>query len=281
MSTLLAVGDLHVTTEASLSFPELSDPVDLVLCVGDVVSSTTEPRAGRRSPALSVGRTILQALSREIAPVLYVPGNHDYREQDQLTDVDGVYNLETGPHQSAKATVVGFGSNRFNDGVEFPYLDDEWLDRPQTEVESWLSSLRERTALEDVSRPDGIDYPDEYIRRFERRYAELAGRLADHANPIFLLTHVPPFNTNLDVIQEEQSPLVGKHWGSVAVRHALRHFEPNVCISGHIHRSKGTAKVHDVPCVNPGYRGAYRIDVGSDGVEMTETPLIVKTGGGP
>jgi Icc-related predicted phosphoesterase len=80
-------------------------------------------------------------------------------------------------------------------------------------------------------------------------------------NCIFNL-HCPPYNTQLDVAPELDAtlkPIVNSggginmiHVGSVAVREAIEKHKPLLGIHGHIHESRGFAKIGRTLCLNPG-----------------------------
>lgn len=92
------------------------------------------------------------------------------------------------------------------------------------------------------------------------RLKGLAERLQDPRTAIFNL-HVPPYNTgldtayqigeNLEVVTRGGSPVeipVGSH----AVRQVIEEFQPILALHGHIHESRGAAKIGRTLCINPG-----------------------------
>jgi Icc-related predicted phosphoesterase len=92
------------------------------------------------------------------------------------------------------------------------------------------------------------------------RLKDLANRLEDPGRAIFNL-HVPPHNTTLDtacqidenfaVVTRGGSPVeipVGSH----AVRQIIEEFQPLLALHGHIHESRGAARIGRTVCLNPG-----------------------------
>lgn len=61
-----------------------------------------------------------------------------------------------------------------------------------------------------------------------------------------MLSHTPPYNSKLDVINS------GVHVGSKAVRKFIEENEIDICICGHIHESKASDVINDTLCFNPG-----------------------------
>lgn len=58
--------------------------------------------------------------------------------------------------------------------------------------------------------------------------------------------HTPPHNTNCDRISN------GMHVGSMAVRKFIEIYQPDVCITGHIHESVGSDCIGKTQIINPG-----------------------------
>ncbi len=68
-----------------------------------------------------------------------------------------------------------------------------------------------------------------------------------------LVTHAPPKNTTLDVLESN------KHVGSGAIRNTIVKKKPALAISAHIHENSGTEKVGETTIFYPGpaYKGFY------------------------
>lgn len=99
----------------------------------------------------------------------------------------------------------------------------------------------------------------------EEKLAEIIGRMTSKVQRmescIFNL-HCPPYNTPIDVAPELDETLKPKvrggssvsmvHVGSIAVRQAIEKNQPLLGIHGHIHESRGFAKIGRTLCINPG-----------------------------
>jgi Icc-related predicted phosphoesterase len=98
--------------------------------------------------------------------------------------------------------------------------------------------------------------------------AATAAEVPDMGRCVFNL-HCPPKDTILDTCVKLEDPsglapgelpkpireagrfvMIGG--GSVAVREAIRHYQPLVALHGHIHESPGRIKMGRTPCFNPG-----------------------------
>ncbi len=86
----------------------------------------------------------------------------------------------------------------------------------------------------------------------------IAGQTPDMGRTIFNF-HAPPFGTGLDeapALDGNLRPMHGgavmKPVGSTAVRDAITRYQPALSVHGHIHESRGMAKMGRTVAVNPG-----------------------------
>jgi len=61
-----------------------------------------------------------------------------------------------------------------------------------------------------------------------------------------LVSHTPPHNTALDIVSG------GVHVGSTAVRKFIEEYQPQLCITGHIHEAVGKDRIGNTIVVNSG-----------------------------
>ena len=73
-----------------------------------------------------------------------------------------------------------------------------------------------------------------------------ADNLETNPPPLILISHAPPFGTATDRLRN------GRHVGSRAVRNFIETHQPEICITGHIHESKGEDCIGDTRIYNPG-----------------------------
>jgi Icc-related predicted phosphoesterase len=91
-----------------------------------------------------------------------------------------------------------------------------------------------------------------------RRIESIASRLSDPHRAIFNF-HLPPYGSKLDeapALDENLRPMHGgramRPVGSTAVRDAIGRYQPLLSLHGHIHESKGAAKLGRTLAINPG-----------------------------
>lgn len=95
------------------------------------------------------------------------------------------------------------------------------------------------------------EFPDSRIAE----WLEEAYRSAMHFKRLILVSHTPPFNTDCDRLFN------GTHVGSRAVREFIEEHQPDICLCGHIHESRGVDKIGRTTIVNTGSltSGGYAI----------------------
>jgi Icc-related predicted phosphoesterase len=79
--------------------------------------------------------------------------------------------------------------------------------------------------------------------------------------PLLMVCHTPPFETRCDRI------VGGRAVGSTAARRFIEKFQPDLCISGHIHESAGIDSIGPTTIVNAGpfKDGGYIVVRAADG----------------
>jgi uncharacterized protein len=94
----------------------------------------------------------------------------------------------------------------------------------------------------------------------ERHLERLVAQMADPRRTVFNV-HVPPARTSIDrapALDETLKPVVRggavviASVGSEAVRRVIERHQPPLGLHGHIHESRGVAKVGRTVCINPG-----------------------------
>lgn len=64
--------------------------------------------------------------------------------------------------------------------------------------------------------------------------------------PVLLVSHAPPVDTRVDRIYD------GRHVGSAAIRRIIETYQPDLCVTGHIHEAKGSDTIGLTTVLNPG-----------------------------
>jgi Icc-related predicted phosphoesterase len=110
------------------------------------------------------------------------------------------------------------------------------------------------------------EYSEQQIEAFIRKGYE---KIKDIPLKI-LAPHAPPYNTKVDVVGS------GTHVGSTAVRAFIEKYQPQLCLTGHIHEAVGTDRIGETIIVNPGMlrHGGYIKVVERDGRLETDLKKV-------
>ena len=122
---------------------------------------------------------------------------------------------------------------------------------------------------------------EESEEQLEARLDRLAQQVRNPAKAIYNI-HVPPYNTSIDrapKLDSNLKPIIipggvqQTSVGSTATLHIITRYQPMLALHGHVHESKGTARLGRTLCINPGseygegvLRGAL-VEIGKKGVE--------------
>lgn len=96
------------------------------------------------------------------------------------------------------------------------------------------------------STPTPFGTPSEFSDGDLAKWVMQAYNQVKHLPRLIMVAHTPPFDTTTDLV------MTGDHVGSRSVRMFIEKFNPDVCLTGHIHESRGTDRIGDTVIVNPG-----------------------------
>ena len=265
---VLVIGDCHG------EMPEIPETeYDAVLAVGDICSGTDEMRnymfeaidndknwyelMGEESAKKEVeasieeGHEILERLNSLGVPVYVVPGNWDWTFEDggweflegkgypeMLSDYSNIQDLNFKVETLNGVDIIGYGPCA---GPEIPqYEDDE---------------------------PDSEEDLEEMKEEYRENKEKLEKLFEQSGNQKILLSHNAPHNTELDMIDNPDSPKDGHHYGSLIVRELVEAYQPVFNIAGHMHEAEGQEQIEHTLCVNTGIHNSYIIDLESQKIE--------------
>lgn len=103
------------------------------------------------------------------------------------------------------------------------------------------------------SNPTPFFTPTEFSEEEIAAYLEMGYDMVKDAPRKLLVAHCPPYQTAIDRIYG------GYHVGSTSVRRFIETYQPDICISGHIHESPGHDRIGKTLLINPGMlaQGGY------------------------
>lgn len=103
------------------------------------------------------------------------------------------------------------------------------------------------------SNPTPFGTPIEFDEEEIAAYLMAGYAMIQDAPRQLLVAHCPPYQTAIDRIH------AGYHVGSTSVRQFIETYQPDLCISGHIHESPGEDRLGKTHVLNPGMlaQGGY------------------------
>jgi Icc-related predicted phosphoesterase len=140
---------------------------------------------------------------------------------------------------------------------------DDWLTDQGINLHRRVAELAPGVGLMGVgwSTPTPFGTPSEISEEDLARWIDDTYALAAGYARLVVVVHTPPYNTATDRLPS------GVHVGSPAVREFLVRVQPALCVTGHIHESRGQDRIGETVVINPGplSAGGYvRIRVNSD-----------------
>ena len=258
---ILVIGDCHGKR------PDIpANNFDLILIVGDICGGSNDVRSAmfeaineeqewyeiygeeraKKAVKSSIeeGKDILAELNSLEVPVLIVPGNWDWTGENSewgflenkgypqmLEEYDNIHDINFDSKELEGMKFIGYGPCS---GPEIPQYED---DMPSSEEE--------------------LDHMEADYREKKEELEELF----DSESDIVFLSHNAPNGTELDMIDNPDSPKDGRHYGSLIVRELLEEKSPKFNVAGHMHESEGLDTVYGVRCLNTGIHTLWMLDV--------------------
>lgn len=131
--------------------------------------------------------------------------------------------------------------------MDFQDIDD-WLSAEGINIHRRVVELAPGVGLMGIgwSTPTPFRTPSEISEEGLSRWIEETHALARGYDRLVVVVHTPPYGTATDLLPS------GVHVGSPAVRAFLARVQPALCVTGHIHESRGEDVIGDTVVVNPG-----------------------------
>ncbi len=234
---IIAMADFHG------SVPEIEKDFDIIIAAGDFCEFSemrklifesretgqnwVESRKARKLAVYTVetGRKVMEYLLSFGKPVLSIPGNTDFYWKKPVEELSERF------QDIARGSEIIQGKSYEAGGLRIVGYGGTWA--PESELEKradiWPGLKKLMETIEELMPAD------------------------------IFVSHVPPYNTKLDIIK--YGPLANTHYGSEFVRHIIEKYQPAFAISGHIHESAGIVKLGKTVAINPGpaYEGNYLV----------------------
>ncbi len=223
---IIGFGDIHMSTGTLSNIVDI-DKADLLILNGDLTNY------GTRKDAKRVLDEVLSYNPQVIAQL----GNldnydiHDYLEELEINLHGQAFLVQN------EVCLIGVGGSNptpFNTPTEY--------------------SERELSTIVNDAHRQGMEF------------IELAKPLVKRSIPLILISHAPPFGTQVDRLRN------GRHVGSTAIRKFIELHQPSLCICGHIHEAKGEDTIGRTHIINTGmFRHNGWVDIHIEKDQITAT----------
>ncbi|MFA5887215.1 MAG: metallophosphoesterase [Candidatus Nanoarchaeia archaeon] len=188
---------------------------------------------------LKAGKAILEFLNSLKVPVYIVPGNGDYTAMP-----DSKWKFYAQDHFSK--LVEGL-ENIINIHLKIKNIDDSQI------IGYGISSGPELLQYDEDKKMIKPDRLKKIEKEYESNTKKLTVLFEKAKKPLIFLSHNVPFNTDLDMIVNPESPRNGWHYGSLIAREMIEKYQPVICMGGHMHEHFGKCMLGKTVVVNAGF----------------------------
>jgi hypothetical protein len=247
---IIVIGDLHGEFPNKVEEFIKKEKADLILCTGDfanfenyrkIVFSNTDKKVKdlvNKKDYHEMMTKIIKSMEKPLkvldsfnVPVYTIYGNLDYT------------NYEVNKHRIKTNTL-----NRICKNSKNIHLVREKI----------LNYKELQLLLFSGYRKNKLKFPKTKTQEIERLNKSWRNRISKlfskmNSKTTIFVSHDLPFNTKLDLINNPNSPLNGKHVGDEVIREFIEKYQPKVAVCGHMHENQGIDKIGKSLIINAGY----------------------------
>jgi len=287
ITRILFVTDIHGQERVFKKFVNAAKiyNIDVLILGGDITGKLVVPiieRPDGRYEATFMDRkhVLKKDELRNFMDIVSFTGNYPY-----LTTREELEEIKANPVKEKEilhklmidrlSKWINLAEERLKDVSTVLYITGGNDDPP--EITDFLKSIKSEHVVDPEDRVVWIDSEHEMVScgygnitpwrcprdipedKLYEKIEEMADKLEKAESAIFNI-HVPPYDTGLDTCPRLDTtvypprPIIGEYIsaGSIAVRKAIEKYQPLVGLHGHIHESRGKAKIGRTLCFNPG-----------------------------
>ncbi len=219
---ILALGDPHGKLPKDLKHIIKENKIEVIVCVGDIAPVG---RHGKRIniPTDEIQADIIKKLASYKIPFLTLRGNMYVSSRYSKA----IFTKEIKKYKNVYSKNIGKVIINGQPFIFFDYLYEK-------ESARFLTPFVKRK-----------------MKSNEKNKKRLDKLLKENKNSI-ILAHNPPYGYVDKIVS-------GKHVGSRILLNAIKKHQPKIALCGHIHESKGEARIGKTKVYNLGEQGAYKI----------------------
>jgi Icc-related predicted phosphoesterase len=216
--------------------------------------------------SLKKGREILEYLNSFEKPIFIVPGNWD-----QSYGKTKIKNPDKSHYSYMK------------------YFYDSWLgDKINPKLVKGLKNVHDcqfrnnkfnkfnligyglSSSYEYYKRKRKLNLSKEEVVKLKKAYFNIVNKLfnsykkRDKKLFTIFISHNIPYNTQLDLVKNEEKHANKNHLGSSIARKFCEKYQPLICVGGHIHEGMGKDRIGKTLVINPGYGESAQVLIDID-----------------
>lgn len=221
---ILAIGDPHGKLPKNLDLIVKKNKIEVIVCVGEVFPIKRD-KDNSGNADLKVGKKVLDKICSYKIPIIIFKGN---------------------------MFLSGKGKKYFKNLINS--YKKKYKNLFYKEIDKLKILGRNFILFDMIYEKHSHSWLDKKFYDRERNKKKLIklSRLLKENKDALLLSHAPPYK----ILDKTKS---GKHVGSKILLEAIKKHQPKLVLCGHIHESKGKAKIGKTRVVNLGCCGDYEI----------------------
>lgn len=268
---ILLIGDFHGKFSTKIFNQIKKEKPELILCTGDfcgneryselffkyiygaeeldipnIAEGTLKEIERLEKTVVPVGKKVLKKLKRLKTMTYSIRGNWD--------PLDYPYDIG-GTRVRNKDLIEAKNFLKLQD-KDFKFIDLGLVELEDFVILGGASSTHPGEISRKYNKRLKRDYTEEEIknriREYKRRekiYNKNFSKAKKKGKPIIFLTHNCPYKT-IDKLQK--GPSKGEHYGNYLERLIIKKFKPEIVVCGHIHETRGKARLGKSKIINPG-----------------------------
>ena len=248
---IIIIGDLHGEFPLEVKEAIKKEKPDLILSTGDFANfdnyrkavfskiSKTKSFDNKINASKKMINKIIKSMEKPIkeldsfnVPVYTIWGNLDYT------------NYEVNKHKIKTNSLNRLAKKSKNIKV----VREKVLDFPDLQI-LMLSGYRKNRHKFPKKKTKKIE---KFNNSWKNRLKKIFSKINPKKTTLFLCHDVPK-DTKLDLINNPDNPLSGKHVGDEIIREFIEKYQPNLGICGHMHETQGVDKIGKTLVINAGY----------------------------
>jgi len=249
---LIVIGDFHGTFPEKLKKKILKEKPDYILCIGDYSDSNEYRKLVFKHWEELKKKPLKKIIDKKVYARILKRRENSVKELLKEINKMGIKVLSiTGNGESIEKFTLNEIKELFKKFKNIDLVYNKIVDLEDWKIMgicSYRGASSKRKAYRGIKNVVKMAYMN---TKWDHILRKLFLKMKDSKKTIFL-AHEPPLNTKLDLINNPESPMDGKHLGDEYFRKYVEKYQPALMVCGHFHENQGTEKLGKTLIVNCG-----------------------------